>query len=198
MTSKRLALLLAPVVAGLMFPDSADSAEHGRLGLLARFSDTASLGADIRLSGRVTLRPRVSYSWVRSENAPTLVEIDQDYPVFQTTEAYLGVGLDGLLMLPSTSALEPYVGLSLDLRRADVPYPASESGVIVYRNGTLYRKSALALVGAQYNLSRHLALYGEAAFGFSAGERFGFAGHRLRSREWGTATPGVGVIFYFK
>jgi hypothetical protein len=198
MRSRRLALLLAPLLAGSLAPHRAEPAEHGRLGILAGFSDAASLGGDIRVSGRVALRPRVSYSWLRSDNAPTLVDLEQDYPVFETTERYLGVGLDALLTWPSSTSLEPYVGLSLNLRRSDVPYPASEAGAIVYRNGTLYRKTALALVGAQYNLNRHLAIYGEAAFGYSASERFGFGGRRLRFREWGTASPGVGVIFYFR
>jgi hypothetical protein len=191
-------LALALPLVGASLPCGAQGAEHGRVGLLASFSDGASLGVDVRLPARLALRPRLSYSWIRSDNAPTFVEVGQDYPVFQTTERYLGVGLDVLRTLSSSSPLEPYVGLSLGLNRADVPYPASEQGVIVYRNGALHRWTARALLGAQYNFSRHLALYGEAAFGYSASERFGFGGRRLKSREWDTASPAAGVIFYFK
>ncbi len=191
------ATLSAPLA--LLAPLASHAAEHGRFGLLASLSDQASVGFEARLKERFALRPHVSYSWVRSDNAPSLMELTNDYPVLETTERYLGAGLDALCTLPTSAPLEPYFGLGLNLSRADVPYPALDpSGALVYRNGALNRLSAFALLGAQYGFNRHLAIYGEAAFGYSQSERFGFGGRRLRTREWDTLRPALGVVFYFK
>jgi hypothetical protein len=192
------ALLTLSTLLGVCVPLCAHGSEHGRFGLIARLADTASVGVEAHLSERFVLRPHVSYAWVRSDNAPTLIDLEQEYSVFETTERYYGAGLDALFAPPTSSPLGPYFGLGLNVSRADVPYPALDSGNLIYRNGGLNRLSAFALLGAQYSFNHHLAIYGEAAFGYSLSERFGFGGHRLRSREWGTLSPGLGVVLYLR
>ena len=185
-----LVLRAAPAVA-------ADDAS-GRLGLSLKLSGSDEIGLQVCPTSALCLRPALSYTWVKADNVPSLAELTTDYPVYQTTERYIGAGMDVLWRLRRPGPLVPYLGLGLDLLRADVPYPDLEGTEVVVRNGALHRRSFSASAGFEYSVHRRLSLCGEAGVGVTRSERFGLGGKRLKTTAWGTVSSAVGVIFYLK
>jgi hypothetical protein len=184
-----------PIAVLLALPGVASASEG--LGLNFAVGDGARVGATLKLTPRLAVRPSLVFSRLDLESAPALYEVTIDYPVEKTHEVSLGTGVDVLCDLTKAKDVTPYVGMGMTYWRLGRPYQTLEGNAIVIRNGTLRQTDTVAIFGLRYTIGRRLWVYGEAGLGYSYGERFGFGGRRLRAASWGTNNAGLGAVFLF-
>jgi hypothetical protein len=187
-------LILTVVSAALLlYPGSAQAIEG--FGLDFAVDGGARVGATLKVTPRLALRPSLVFQRLDAENAPLLYEATVEYPIEKTHDVTLGAGFAALFDLAVGKEVTPYVGLRFTYWRLGRPYQTLVANEIVTRNGSLRQTDTVLLFGLRYAVSRRLWIYGEAGLGYSFGERFGFGGHKLRAVTWGTDNAGLGAVF---
>jgi hypothetical protein len=183
---------VAPFALILLLPSVTSALEAW--GLDFAVGDNARLGATLKLTHRLAIRPSLLFNRADYESAPTLYEVTLDYPVEKAHEVSLGTGADILFDIARPRDVTPYVGLGFTYWRLGRPYQTLAGEEIVLRNGNLAQTDTVAVLGLRLTVGRRLWVYGEAGLGYSYGERFGFGGRRLRATSWGTHNAGLGAV----
>ncbi len=183
---------IASITLVLSLPSVASAIEA--LGLDFAVADGARIGATLKLTPRLAVRPSLIFNRADYESAAALSAVTLAYPIEKVHEISLGTGLAVLFDLARGRDVTPYVSLGFTYYRLGRPYQTLDGNEIVLRNGSLQQTDTVAVFGLRYTIGRRIWIYGEAGLGYSYGERFGFGGRRLRTTTWGTSNAGLGAV----
>jgi len=210
---RRISWLLAGTVLLVSFPFAQN---RGEFGLNFRVDPQPRIGLTYHLSSRFAVRPYIGFSFGSSE-AKSEIELIAPFGVQvgereeDTTNLSFGMGLFYYFLKQSDFAA--YTGVNFNYARETVdlsystpfinrPLPTMPPKLEFQRGeeesvGDIYQTSAL--LGMQYELSRHFSVFGEVGVGctFSRHERENRVETLVKAHRWGIANSGIGIIFYF-
>jgi hypothetical protein len=170
------------------------SRETGKFGFFFKAGSSSSVGLTFNLGDRVTLRPSFGFS---SNNSEYESESAQDIKEYSYS---MDLGL--FYHFLKKDHFTAYSGFE-----AGYTYRNRESetnGISIYtlavRKSKGYRGNAI--LGFQYNFNKHLAVFGEIAFGLLK-EKVDFDNQNnliilapTKSTSWGLSRSGFGIILY--
>ena len=194
LTRRRLAALLLALAPAA----SAHAVEKGQIGLDLEAGERRLIGVRYHLTPSVGVRTGLFYQRLDAENTLTVLDVNADVPVFETTDTSFGGQLELDYFLRPKSALTPYLAATATYSHVNTPYPlSSNDGGVILRNGNLQNWSIGAGFGAQYAISRSFQAFGRVALSYASTERFTLNGVKLHSRTLNTSSSAVGLAFYF-
>jgi hypothetical protein len=178
---------------------AAESSESGRIGLSAEAGGKTMIGFIFFASDRLAVHPVLAFSELQTDNVPVYIEPGEDFPVFETTERILqmGIGLNYYLM-GGDRDIRPYFGGDFLFGRHNIPFQTMESEIVVYKNGVLHDKSLRVFSGLQAAITHWITVFGEIGLEHTTRERFAFGGRKLHSRLLSSYSSGVGIIIFFR
>ena len=183
--------------------------EKGNIGLNFRIDPNPRVGMTFHLTSRLALKPYVGFSWMESalENQrpprPQGPQGQQNPPPFpqsvnstvNSTDILFGMNL--LYYFHQGTDISVYTGLNFGYRnsRGNTEISIQQQD----RERSLNTYNAGVLLGTQYSLSRHFAIFGEIGFGYSKGasERDNRGERSSDTQRWGLMNTGIGFTFYF-
>lgn len=170
------------------------SQETGKFGFFFKAGSSNSVGLTFNLSDRVTLRPSFGFSSIKieyeSESAQDIKEnsYSMDFGLF-----YHFLKKDHFTAYSGFEAGYTY-------RNREGETDSSIIYTLAVRKTRGYRGNAI--LGFQYNFNKHLAVFGEIAFGFWK-EKVDFDNQNLlinpspgTSTSWSLSRSGFGIILY--
>jgi len=169
--------------------------ETGKFGFFFKAGSSYSVGLTFNLSDRVTLRPSFGFSSNKSEYES---ESAQD-----TKENSYSMDLGLFYHFLKKDHFTAYSGFEAGYtyrNRESETDGASSIYTLAVRKSRGYRGNAI--LGFQYNFNKHLAVFGEIAFGFLI-EKTDFDSQNLliisypsKYTSWSLSRSGFGIILY--
>jgi hypothetical protein len=177
---------------------SASAVEKGQLGLDLEAGERRVIGVRYHLTPSFGVRTGIFFQHLEAENTLTILDVNADVPVFETTDTSFGGQLEVDYFLRPKSDLTPYLAATATYGHVNTAYPLSRGdGDVILRNGNLQSWSIGAGFGAQYAFSRSFQAFGRVALSYASSERFTLNGVKLHSHTLGTSSSAVGLAFYF-
>ena len=151
------------------------SQEKGKFGILFKSSSSYYVGLKFNLSDKITLRPTLGFSSDKIEKESpqgpdSVVELD-------SKQYKVGLGLFYYFL--KKNQFSAYIG--------------PELGYFHQTQTDFDRYDANIIFGLQYNLNKHLAVFGEVGFGYSKSKS---AARQKEQTSWGVSQSGFGIILY--
>lgn len=193
LTRRRLAALLLALAPAA----SVDAVEKGQVGLDLEAGERRLIGVRYQLTPSVGVRTGIFYQRLKAENTLTVLDVNAEVPVFETTDTSFGGQLELDYFLRPKNALTPYLAATATYSHVNTAYPLSSNDGVILRNGNLQNWSIGAGFGAQYAISRSFQAFGRVALSYASSERFTLNGVKLHSRTLSTSSSAVGLAFYF-
>ena len=179
--------------------------DAGQIGISIGYP--AAIGIVWHVTDSVAVRPDISFSTGSAEStAPRFDILGSTVSAASSSDSTtVTVGVSGLLYLGKWDHLRTYVSPRFSYGRL-----SSSSGTTVTIDNTNSNYTTTGSFGAQYQIHRRFAVFGETGFGYSHSRTSFSSGISLPvqptfpvtttetvSTSWGTRS-GAGVIFYFK
>ena len=171
------------------------SQETGKFGFFFKAGSSYNVGLTYNLSNRVTLRPSFGFSSNKSEyESESAQDIKENSYSMDLGLFYHFLKKDHFTAYSGFEA-----GYTYRNRESDTDV-SSSIYILAVRESRGYRGNAI--LGFQYNFNKHLAVFGEIAFGFLK-EKTEFDGQNLlvisypsKYTSWSLSRSGFGIILY--
>ena len=165
--------------------------EAGKFGFLFKSSSIHSVGLSFNLTDRVTLRPSFGFSTNKNEY--------ESQNSADTKNNLYSVDLGLFYHFLKKDRFTAYSGLEVGYSHQK--FEREISGVVI--QDSVEKKSGYmgnAIIGLQYNFNKHLAVFGEVAFGYQKTEyEYNepiIISYPAESITWGLSRSGFGIILY--
>ncbi|MFC2156343.1 outer membrane beta-barrel protein [Acidobacteriota bacterium] len=193
----------------LMIAGMTHGTEKENIGLNFRVDPNPRVGITFHITSKLALRPYVGFSWmeteVENERAPLPPgsQGQQNRPRppqsvnTKASSTDLLFGLSLLYYFHQSDDFAVYTGANFGYRNLTGETEISARDQDSERSQNTY--NAGILLGTQFNLSRHFAIFGEIGFGYSTGaSELDNRGERSsNTKRWGLMNTGIGLTFYF-
>ena len=194
---KKKLLLCLLVILGVSFGFSQDK---GNVGFLFKSGSINSVGLSFNLSDSLTLRPSFGFSTGKDEREyDTVVGGTIDTVNTTTKSTYYSVNLGLFYHFLKKNHLSAYTGLDVGYSHEKNDGEICVAGVCGFENVKSRGYNGNIIMGLQYNLNKHLAVFGEVGFGFrqyKIDNDEDFMPVYFKSTNWSLGRSGFGIILY--
>jgi len=172
------------------------SQETGKFGFFFETGSSSSIGLTFNLSDRVTLRPSFGFLFNKSEYE----SVNNPDRKSHSYSGDLGLFYHFLKKDHFTAYSGFEAGYTYGTQEIEFEDVSNNFYSLVPKKSRGYRGNVI--LGFQYNFNKHLAVFGEAAFGFWKekaeldSENVLSSAYPIRSISWSFSRSGIGIILY--